>query len=167
MLKTFLSPCFKTLPPLIQIVKGRVPLQAWVGCWLDPPKRCGICLLGLLAHVAANLVTVETFLRKLLALFGVLGHSSHGPSLIWELGSSYRLHLIFAEFVLGSTIKKKKKKTYHTLSNQIKSSLDIFLKKSDSCIHFPQLKKRSWWKCQIWNWTQFCKEIVHFFLDKR
>jgi len=43
---------------------------------------------------------------------------------------------------------------------QIQFSLDMFLKKSDSCGLFPHLTKRSWRNCHIWNWAQFCKEIA-------
>ena len=52
----------------------------------------------------------------------------------------------------------------HPEHANISFSFDMFLKISDSCGFFPQLKKRSWRNCHIWNWAQFCKEIAHVFL---
>lgn len=97
------SPFFKTLPPLIQIVKGRVPLQAWVADWTlqkmwDLPIRLiGPCCgkpcncWNLFAEAISFVWSNWTFLIITWPLF-----SSHGPSLIWELGSSYKIHPVFA-----------------------------------------------------------------------
>ena len=48
-------------------------------------------------------------------------------------------------------LKNRSLFTNHTLSNQIQFSLDMFLKKSDSCGFSPQLTKRSWRNCHTWN----------------
>ena len=82
-----------------------------------------------------------------------------------------KLDLVESYWIFDDTfrtlLKNRSLFSNHTLSNQIQFSLDMFLKKSDSCGFFPQLKKRSWRNCHIWNWAQFCKEIAHLFLEKR
>lgn len=83
-----------------------------------------------------------------------------------EFSSLWPSYWIFDD-TFRTFLKNRSLFTNHTLSNQIQLSLDTFLKKSDSCGFFPQLTKRSWRNCHIWNWAQFCKEIAHFFLERR
>lgn len=87
-------------------------------------------------------------------------------SVTWTKLDLVESYWIFDD-IFCTFLKNRSLFTNHTLSNQIKFSLDTFLKKSDSCGFFPQLRKRSWRNCHIWNWAQFCKELARLFLEKR
>lgn len=70
----------------------------------------------------------------------------------------------FASLVPLTNANQYRTDSLHFEGKGMYYSLNMFLKKSNL---FSQLTKRFWWKCHIWNWAQFCKEIPHLFLEKR